>query len=117
MENTTLKIDPDTHDIVMDDEGTMVLIGDAEATAQCVRVVLEVFLGEWFMDLDHGTDYDEIVGDGDGDPETVLRAAIYQETDVQYIDSLTITRSGREITATFDGRLKDGTPIHLEVTA
>ena len=117
MENITLKIDPDTHDIAMNDEGSMVLIGEAETTAQCIRVVLEVFLGEWFMDLDHGTDYDQIVGDGDGDPETVLRAAIYQETDVRYIDSLTISKSGREVTVAFDGRLKDGTRISLDVSA
>ena len=52
-----------------------------------------------------------------GDAETVLRTAIFQETNVQYIDSLTVTRSGRSIAAAFTGRLKDGTPISLEVKA
>lgn len=73
--------------------------------------------GEWFLDTDHGTDYDQIIADGDGDAETVLRTAIFQETNVQYIDSLTVTRSGRSIAAAFTGRLKDGTPISLEVKA
>ncbi len=36
---------------------------------------------------------------------------------MQYIDSLTVTRSGRSIAAAFTGRLKDGTPISLEVKA
>ena len=74
-------------------------------------------MGEWFLDTDHGTDYDQIIADGDGDAETVLRTAIFQETNVQYIDSLIVTRSGRSIAAAFTGRLKDGTPISLEVKA
>ena len=36
---------------------------------------------------------------------------------MQYIDSLTVTRNGRSIAAAFTGRLKDGTPISLEVKA
>ena len=117
MENITLKIDQETQDLVLDDSGSLELIGDAETVAQCVRLTLETFKGEWFLDTDHGTDYDQIIGDGDGDAETVLRTAIFQETNVQYIDSLTVTRSGRSIAATFTGRLKDGTPISLEVKA
>ena len=117
MENITLKIDQETQDLVLDDSGSLELIGDAETVAQCVRLTLETFKGEWFLDTDHGTDYDQIIGDGDGDTETVLRTAIFQETNVQYIDSLTVTRSGRSIAATFTGRLKDGTPISLEVKA
>ena len=117
MENITLKIDPDTHDLVMDDEGNFVMIGGAETVAQCVRLTLETFKGEWFLDLRHGTDYDQIIGDGTGNPETVLREAIFQETGVKYIDRLEVTRRGRELLVSFDGRLKDGTSIHTEVTA
>ena len=102
MENITLRIDQETQDLVLDDS---------------VRLTLETFKGEWFLDTDHGTDYDQIIADGDGDAETVLRTAIFQETNVQYIDSLTVTRSGRSIAAAFTGRLKDGTPISLEVKA
>ena len=88
MENITLRIDQETQDLVLDDSGSLELIGDAETVAQCVRLTLETFKGEWF-----------------------------QETNVQYIDSLTVTRSGRSIAAAFTGRLKDGTPISLEVKA
>jgi hypothetical protein len=117
MENITLRIDQETQDLVLDDSGSLELIGDVETVAQCVRLTLETFKGEWFLDTDHGTDYDQIIADGDGDAETVLRTAIFQETNVQYIDSLTVTRSGRSIAAAFTGRLKDGTPISLEVKA
>ena len=101
MENITLRIDQETQDLVLDDSGSLELIGDAETVAQCVRLTLETFKGEWFLDTDHGTDYDQIIADGDGDAETVLRTAIFQETNVQYIDSLTVTRSGRSIIAVF----------------
>ena len=66
MENITLKIDQETQDLVLDDSGSLELIGDAETVAQCVRLTLETFKGEWFLDTDHGTDYDQIIGDGDG---------------------------------------------------
>lgn len=117
MENITLKIDPATHDIALDDAGEMVMIGGAETAAQCVRLTLEVFRGEWFLDTSHGTDYDQIVGDGSGDPETVLREAIFQEASVQYIDTLTVANVGRQLSASFSGRLRDGSHISMEVTA
>lgn len=115
-ENQTLKIDPDTRDLVLED-GALAMISGAETVAQCVRLTLETFKGEWFLDTAHGTDYDRIIGDGDGDPDTVLRAAIFQETNVQYIDSLEVTRQGRQLTAAFSGRLADGTEISVEVSA
>lgn len=112
-----MMIGPISHDIVLDSENSMVMIGGAETAAQCVRLTLETFKGEWFLDTDHGTDYDQIIGDGAGDPETILRTAIYQETNVKYIDSLTVRKEGRQILAAFAGRLADGTPISLEVKA
>lgn len=115
-DNQTLKIDPASHDLVLED-GALAMISGAETVAQCVRLTLETFKGEWFLDTAHGTDYDQIIGDGTGDPETILRAAIFQETGVRYIDSLEVSRQGRWITATFSGRLADGTEISLEVSA
>lgn len=116
-DNRTLKIDPETHDLVLDGDGSIVEVSGAETVAQCVRLTLETFKGEWFLDTAHGTDYDQIIGDGTGDPETILRAAIFQETGVQYIDSLSVSRQGRQIQAVFTGRLADGTEISMEVTA
>ena len=113
----TLKIDPDAHDLVLNPEKEIVEINGAETVAQCVRLTLEAFQGEWFLDTGHGTDYEQILGDGTGDPETVLRAAIFQETNVQYIDRMEISRQGRQLCAAFSGRLADGTKISLEVRA
>lgn len=117
MDNMTLRIDPVTHDLVLDKEGSLQVIGGAETVAQCVRLTLETFKGEWFLDPRHGTAYEEIIGDASGDPEAVLREAIYQEDQVRYIDELKVERKGREISAAFSGRLQDGTPLYMEVTA
>lgn len=115
MNNLTLKIDPDVHDLVLAG-GALVVVSGAETVAQCVRLTLETFKGEWFLDTGHGTDYDQIIGDGTGDPEAVLRSAIFQEPGVQYIDRLEVSRQGRRLTAAFSGRLADGTEISLEVS-
>lgn len=117
MENMTLKIHPGTHDLVLDEAGALSMIGGAETVAQCVRTTLEVFKGEWFLNLEHGTDYEQILGDAQGDPETVLREAIFQETEVQYIDSIAVSHEGRELSIAFSGRLKDGTSITVEASA
>ena len=117
MDNLTLQIDPETHDLVLDETGGFVMIGGAETVGQCVRATLEVFQGEWFLDLRHGTDYEQIIGDGAGDPETILRAAIFQEPEVRFVDTLTVNRDGRRITSSFSARLTDGTAIGLEVSA
>ena len=116
MDNLTLKIDPDAHDLVLED-GALVMVSGAGTVAQCVRLTLETFKGEWFLDTGHGTDYDQIIGDGNGDPEAVLRAAIFQETEVKYIDRLEVSRQGRRLSAALTGRLADGTRISLEVSA
>ena len=116
MDNITLKIDPGSHDLVLADDA-LVMVSGAETVAQCVRLTLETFKGEWFLDTGHGTDYDQIIGDGTGDPEAVLRAAIFQETSVQYIDCLEVSRQGRRLSAPITGRLADGTEISLEVSA
>jgi len=41
MENITLKIDQETQDLVLDDSGSLELIGDAETVAQRARLTLE----------------------------------------------------------------------------
>ena len=49
MDNITLKIDPGSHDLVLADDA-LVMVSGAETVAQCVRLTLETFKGEWFLD-------------------------------------------------------------------
>ena len=93
--NMTLKIDPETMDIPLDEDGNMVLI--------------------------YGTDYERIFGRRRSDLENdeveeVLREAIFQETDVEQIDQLDAETDGRELNVAFSGTLYSGQTISMEVT-
>lgn len=62
MENMTLLIDPDTRDLVLDDEGHFAKIFDRDTTVQNVRHALLTWKAEFFADAVHGTDYERILG-------------------------------------------------------
>ena len=56
MAQFTLRIDPTTRDITFDDAGIMQTVAGDEATAQNVRLTLDVWRGEFPFDPTHGTD-------------------------------------------------------------
>ena len=135
--NMTLKIDPETMDIPIDEDGNMVLIYGDETTAQCVRLTLLTWKGGFPLvereaalprekggfplDESHGTDYERIFGRRRSDLESdeveeVLREAIFQETDVEQIDQLDAETDGRELNVAFSGTLYSGQTISMEVT-
>ena len=62
MENMTLLIDPDTRDLVLDDEGHFAKIFDRDTTVQNVRHALLTWKAEFLADAVHGTDYERILG-------------------------------------------------------
>lgn len=122
MDNMTLMIDPETRDLVFDEDGSFKKIYGADTTVQNVRHALLTWKEEFFADKTHGTDYDRIFGlnqnvvDED-EIEEVIREAIFQEPDVSRIDSLTVTYDKRNISAVFSATLVNGENIVLEVTA
>lgn len=118
--NMTLKIDPDTMDIPIDENGDMALIYGDETTAQCVRLTLLTWKGGFPLDGSHGTEYDRILGRKrseleEDEVEEVLRDAILQETDVEQIDQLDATIDGRGLEVAFSGTLYSGQSISMEV--
>lgn len=120
-ENMTLLIDPETRDLVIDEQGLMLLVYGDETTAQCVRLTLQTWIGEFFLDLTHGTEYERILGKKPHELPTdeigeVLRAAIFQEGDVEHIDDITAEIAEKEITAAFAATLYSGRIISMEVT-
>ncbi len=44
-DNWTLKIDPESRDLILDDAGALETISGDETTAQAVRLTLEVYRG------------------------------------------------------------------------
>ena len=124
MPNIGLYIDHHTRDIVIDPESydfkqTM----DADTVAQCVKATLQVYKEEWFLDIEHGTAYREMLGvkplPSNTSIQRILREAIYQEPDVQYINRLDyeIDNQNRSIHVLFDATLVDGMTISVEVEA
>lgn len=121
-ENMTLLIDTESRDLVFDEAGNFVKIFDADTTVQNVRHALITWKAEFFADLIHGTDYERIMGTNQNEIEIseieeILREAIFQETDVSRIDSITAKYDGRSVTAEFSATLVSGEKIHLEVSA
>ena len=121
-ENMTLLIDPETRDLVLDENGFFKKIFDKDTVVQNVRHALLTWKAEFFADLRHGTDYERIMGknqDGleDGEVDEVIREAVFQEPDISWIESINITFENRKITAEISAVTVDDTQISLEVTA
>lgn len=120
-ENMALRIDPETRDLVFDADGNMEQVFGDETTSQNIRLTLQAWKGEFFLDVNHGTEYDRILGkkphelpyDEVGE---VLRDAIFQEPDVSQIEEVTGEIDGRKATAAFRAALYSGQEISMEVT-
>jgi len=119
----TLLIDKNTRDIVFDADGMMVLIHDNETVAQNIRNILLTWRGEFFLDENHGTDYESVMGQVPTAElfelaKETIRDAVFQEPTVQQVDNIKVeyTSENRQITASFSGVLIDGSSISIEVT-
>ena len=101
-ENMTLLIDPETRDLVLDENGFFKKIFDKDTVVQNVRHALLTWKAEFFADLRHGTDYERIMG---------------KNQNIAWIESINITFENRKITAEISAVTVDDTQISLEVTA
>ena len=121
-DNMTLLIDPETRDLVLDEDGHFQKIFDRDTTVQNVRHALLTWKAEFFADETHGTDYERILGVNQNDVDEeeikeIMREAIFQEPDVSRIDSMTVSYTNREVSVAFSATLVNGEKIALEVTA
>ncbi len=122
MDNMTLLIDPETRDLVLDENGSFKKIYGTDTVVQNVRHVLLTWKAEFFADETHGTDYERIMGRNQNDIDEneikeIIREAIFQEPAVSWIETLDVSYSEREITVQFTAALSNGEKIGLEVTA
>lgn len=121
-ENMTLLIDPETRDLVLDENGSFKMIYEDDTTAQNVRHALLTWKAEFFADKEHGTDYERIMGVNQNDLETgeveeVIREAVFQEPNIARIDDISVTYERRSISAEIAATTTNGERIRLEVTA
>lgn len=118
----TLLIDPETRDLVLDENGSFKKIFDNDTTEQNVRHALVTWKAEFFADRVHGTDYERIVSKNQNDIETgeveeVIREAVFQEPDVSRIDEISVSYEKRTITVEISATLVSGDTIRLGVKA
>lgn len=121
-DNMTLLIDPETRDLVFDENGSFQKIYAHDTTVQNVRHALLTWKREFFADLEHGTEYERIMGTNQNEIDIeeikeIIREAIFQEPDVSRVNDLTVSYNGRSVIAEFSATLVDGEQISLEVTA
>lgn len=122
MDNMALLIDPETRDLVFDEDGSFQKIYAEDTTVQNVRHALITWKNEFFADPEHGTDYPRILGTNQNEIDVeeikeILREAIFQESKVLRIDRMDVSYDGRSVSANFSATLVDGKRISLEVTA
>lgn len=122
MDEITLLIDPETRDLVFDNEGSFKKIYETDTIVQNVRHALVTWKNEFFADEEHGTDYDRIMGvnqnEADEDEvKEVIREAVFQEPYVSRIERIDVTYENRDITVQLSAVLMNEEKITLEVTA
>lgn len=122
MDNMTLLIDPETRDLVFDENGSFKMIYGHDTVVQNVRHAILTWKAEFFADETHGTDYERILGVNqneidDDEVKEIIREAVFQEPMVSRIDSISVHYDKRTITVELSAVLVDGETIVLEVTA
>jgi hypothetical protein len=98
---TTILLDDDG-DFVIDPQKGLVLIGGLTAVVQAVRYRLGLFLGEWFLNLDVGVPWYDLIGeqfDADRTRDAVA-AAINDVPGILEVTELTVQYDNRSRTVT-----------------
>jgi len=117
MLNKTMLLDA-TKDIIFVD-GEIAMTSDSDAILQNIINTLLVYKGEFEKDADHGTDYESVFDNEritNDEVVEIIRDAIFQEPNVQEIESISASRNNRSIEIKFTVKLNNGDTITSEVT-
>lgn len=111
---TNLYIDPATGDLYT--TGGITLVRGIDAARQRIQNALEMWLGEFFLDLREGVPMREavLVKRPDlGIIEEVFRGVILRDPEISSVDSMSLTldRETRSLTVDWVAIWEDGTPI------
>lgn len=121
MSNVDIYLDPDTHDIVVSDDGTIRLTESTEEdAAQRLKIRLLIFEGEWVLDNREGVPYyqsiltkasKEVV-------DAIFKSKIMEESLVSSIDEFesVYDTSARTYSLSFSVTLTTGETVDSEVS-
>lgn len=108
-----LKLDPVTHELVVD-TFDLVFLDGIDRVQQQIRIRLQFFKGEWFLDLDFGVPWFQDILGVKPPPitraESAIREAILGVPDVASIERFSIDYlgSGRELQVSFRAKTTFG---------
>lgn len=88
----TLKIDND--DLVLDEQKNFVMVQEKEEEQLVIQRVLSTGQGEWFLNVEHGLAYEELLGKTFDEERARLAIleAIYQEPRAESVESIEFER-------------------------
>ena len=114
---TVWALDPETKDLLFDEDGILITAEGEAASLQGVRLTLEAWKGDFELVPDHGTDYERILGEPADEEaaDEVIREAVFQENSLAYLENLSVAVNGRTLEVSFTGCLEDGTAVSMEV--
>jgi hypothetical protein len=102
-------LDPATHDLLIEDFD-LVLVEEADRVRQQIAIRLQMFKGEWFLDLDFGFPwFQEVLGIKPpplARTEALLREQVLGVPDVQELEELRLNYVGAGRTLTVNLRVK-----------
>tara|TARA_R100000656_G_scaffold119768_1_gene93780 strand:+ start:3371 stop:3742 length:372 start_codon:yes stop_codon:yes gene_type:complete len=117
-----LLLDPVTHDIIYQNGKTLVTQSKADVVAQRLKIKLNTFLGEWFLDLDVGIPYFQQILNKVRNKSTIdaiFQRAILEDPDVIEMISYTSDLNGRSRTFSLDFAVRvennEIVPINFEL--
>jgi phage baseplate assembly protein W len=117
----SLYLDPESRDLVINDRMGLQMVSGTDEAAQHLRLLLATRMGEWFLNIRHGLDQGELLGQKMPAAENRIRAAVYdavkQDSRDIRIQSLDLEHDAHARTLTI--RLTatvDQTPATVEVT-
>lgn len=103
-------------DLVFDGQNNLAMVEGEEEIAQSIERVLTTNKGEWFLNLEHGLDYQEIQGKG-RDIEGIklaLTEAILQEERVSEVEKIDLfLDKDRHLKINVIARLQEGDTLDL----
>ena len=103
-------------DLIFDAQNNLVMIDGEDEIAQSIERVLTTNKGEWFLNLEHGLDYQEIQGKG-RDIEGIKLAiteAILQEERVSEVKRIDLSLDkDRHLKINVTARLQEGDNLQI----
>lgn len=104
-------------DLVFDRTGNIEMVEGKEAETQAIERLLTTNTGEWFLNVEHGLEYNKIQGKGVTDEQIRLAfvKALSQDPNISSIEEIKIERDNfeRAIMITIKCNMKSGNTIEV----